>query len=71
MGEIITRVIDMPYGIKGAIYKDSNDDYNIYINARYPQEVRETAYRHEVEHIEKGHFYDCKTVAEKESEIDL
>lgn len=69
MDEIITRVLDLPLGIKGATVKDENDDYNIYINALYPRVVQEIAYRHELEHIYKDHFYKGCSVREKEDEL--
>lgn len=63
---VIIRVIDMPMSLRGATVKDENGDYNIYLNARYSEETRAAAFRHEVEHIRQGHFYDQKTVKEKE-----
>lgn len=69
MDEIITRIVDLPLGIKGATVKDENDDYNIYINALYSYDIQEIAYWHEIDHILKGHFHDDRSVREKEEEL--
>ncbi len=68
MDAIIIRLIDLPLTVRGFTVKDENDDYNIYINARLSDDVRAEAFRHEVDHIRRGHFYDYKSVVEKELE---
>lgn len=68
MDTIIIRLIDLPLTVRGFTVKDENDDYNIYINARLSDDVRAEAFRHEVDHIRRGHFYDYKSVVEKELE---
>lgn len=70
MDAIIIRTIDMPLGIKGMTVKDENDDYNVYLNARYSRDVRAKAYRHELDHIIKNHFYDGRSVKEKEKDVE-
>lgn len=70
MDAVIIRLIDLPETVRGFTVKDENDDYNIYINARLSEDGRAAAFRHEVDHIRRGHFYDQKTVAEKEQEIN-
>lgn len=69
MDAIIIRIIDMPYGVKGLTVKDENDDYNVYINARYSPDIQAEAYKHEIDHIRENHFYDDRPVSEKEKEI--
>ena len=69
MDAIIIRIIDMPYGVKGLTVKDENDDYNVYLNARYSPDIQAEAYRHEIDHIRGNHFYDDRPVSEKEKEI--
>lgn len=66
MDAVIIRLIDMPVTVRGITVKDSNDDYNIFLNARLSAEMRVIALRHEVDHIRSGHFYDYRSVAEKE-----
>lgn len=69
MEDIITRVIPMPIGTKGVTVKDSNDDYNVYINSLYSYEVQVQTYNHEKGHILMGHFWDNRPVIMKEDEI--
>ena len=70
MGIVIVRIIDLPIGVKGMTVKDSEDDFNIYLNARYSGDIQADAFRHEIEHIKKGHFYVESPVWLKEREID-
>jgi hypothetical protein len=67
MDAVIIRQLDLPYGVKGVTVKDENDDYNIYINSRYSADEQDIAFYHELEHIRRGDFYRCGSVAEKES----
>lgn len=67
---VIIRLVDLPLKIKGATVKDAEGDYNIYINARLSEDERVKAYRHEIEHIRLGHFYDERPVAIKEAEAE-
>ena len=67
MDAVIIRVIDLPYGVDGMTVKDSNDDYNIYLNARLSGDAQALAFRHEIEHIKRGDFWSEKSVGEKES----
>ena len=67
MDVVITRVINLPYGVKGVTIKDENDDYNIYLNARYSTDIQVVAFQHEVEHIRNGDFYTEDPVWVKEA----
>lgn len=69
MDAVIIRVIDLPYGVGGLTVKDSNDDYNIYLNARLSGDAQVVAFRHELDHIKNGDFYSEESVAEKERRI--
>lgn len=68
MDSIIIRIVDMPLSLRGATVKDENGDYNMYLNARLSDEERGKAYRHEIEHIRQGHFYQERPVADLERE---
>ena len=70
MDSVIIRILDLPETVRGFTVKDENDDYNVYINARLSADGRAEAFRHEIDHIRFGHFYDQKTVADKEKEAD-
>lgn len=67
---IIVRLIDLPETVHGVTRRDAEGDYNVYINARLSADGRVAAYRHEMEHIRLGHFYDDRPVAEKENEAE-
>lgn len=69
MEDRIVRIVNMPVSIKGLTTKDSNGDYNIYINANISSNEQKIAYDHENDHINKGHFYSALSVEEKEKEI--
>lgn len=69
MDSVIIRIIDLPIGVDGMTVKDSNDDFNIYLNARLSGDAQAIAFRHEVEHIRNGDFYREESVADKERRI--
>ena len=66
MDDVIVRLEDMPFGVRGVTVKDENGYYNVYINSRYPEDVRRETYRHEMKHILRGDFYRDADVREKE-----
>lgn len=69
MNEVIIRYLDMDPKIKGLTVKDSNDDYNVYINPRLSDAERQKTVMHETDHIENDHFYDVRPVKDLESDI--
>lgn len=69
MDNVIIRIIDLPYGVGGLTVKDSEGDYNVYLNARYSFDRRVTFFRHELEHIKNGDFYTEEDVRDKEDRI--
>ena len=70
MGDILTRIIDLPAGVSAMTVVDENGDYNIYINASLTREAADRALQHEMEHIKRGHFDTDKPVAECEKEAE-
>ena len=70
MGEIIIRYIDLPLSVNAYTVTDSNNDYNVYINARLGIYEQVKAKKHELDHINKQHFYQNKKAYLCESEID-
>lgn len=65
---IIIRVVDLPFPLKGATVLDNEGDYNVYLNAKLSADERVETYRHEIEHIRQGHFYQERPVADLERE---
>ena len=59
MNEVIVRLKeDMPLWVHGITLLDSDDNYNVYINANLSMPVQRDALRHEMEHIQKDDFYN-------------
>ena len=48
---------DLPYGVKGFVVHDENDDYTIFLNDRLGLEINLKTLGHELEHIENGDIY--------------
>ena len=48
---------DLPYGVKGFVVHDENDDYTIFLNDRLGLEINLKTLGHELEHIENGDLY--------------
>ena len=63
---IFTRLMDMPTTVKGFVTEDENGDFNIYINPRLSDAEQKRVYKHELFHIQDGHF-SCNTAEEAES----
>ena len=66
---VITRILDLPHKVKGFVTKDSNDDYNIYINARLSDAEQLEAYVHEMAHVNYGHLCSERPVSEMDKEV--
>lgn len=65
MNEIIVWKKDLPYFIRGQVLRDSDGDYNIYINARMSADMQRKTIWHELNHVKRGDFdsaYDIKYV---------
>ena len=56
--EIRTILLNLPVSVSGFVFHDDEGQPVVVLNARLSAERRLKAYRHEVEHIEKGEMYD-------------
>ena len=63
MDDVFVRIMALPCGVNAVTVTDANCDYNVYINSSLRYYERRAAYRHEMAHIESGHFV--------QSEIEL
>lgn len=63
MNDIIVRHITLPTTIHGFTARDSEGDYNIYINDRIGYFQQEKTIRHEMKHINDDNF--------EEHDVDL
>lgn len=64
--EIRTILQNMPVSIHGFCFHDDDGQPVVVLNARLSAEKRMKAYRHELEHIERGEMYDPTYIEYKE-----
>lgn len=69
MEDVIIRCINLPIGVNGFVRKDSDDNYNVYINAKLPMSVQQSVLRHEIEHIERGDYWNDIEITDVESAV--
>lgn len=67
MDEVIVRLQDLPIKINGMTILDSDENYNVYINARLSCDDQRKAYEHELEHIRRDDFYNSCSIQEVEA----
>jgi len=70
MGEIIIRYVQLPRRVKAVTATDENGDYNIYVNSLYNCDSQQKAIRHELVHIDGGHFHRPTDAASDEKEAE-
>ena len=56
MGDIITKVVDLPYRVRGFSTIDHDGNYTVFINGKLSIEMQREVYLHEINHIKKNHF---------------
>ena len=56
--------------VKAATFPNDDGTFDIYLNTLYPEGELSVALEHELRHIELGHFYSEKPIAQKEREAD-
>ena len=69
MGDIFTRLVPLPFSVRGVTMPDENGDYNIYINALLGEPAQKRAYEHELQHIRLGHFDSDTERAQAETAV--
>lgn len=69
MNDIFLRQIKMPLSIRAFTILDSNDDYNVYLNADLSEEAKQISYNHELQHIKNNDFYSGLSVEEIEKAL--
>jgi hypothetical protein len=68
MGDVVERLLDLPIAVRAVTVIDINGDYNVYVNCNLDQWMQEAAYKHELKHIKKDHFYNNDPVVINEKE---
>lgn len=65
-------LMDLPLSVKACSTANDDGTYSIFVNQSYPGEIQKEAAKHELKHIQKGHFTnEIKSVAQKEYEINI
>lgn len=64
------RFIRLPSTIPGVVVPNDDGTFDIYLNDCIPENRREDAIRHELEHIAQDHFYQDRPIAEIEAEAN-
>lgn len=57
-GEILTRLENLPTGVRGLCYHDDDGRCYVILNARLTREANAGSYDHELGHIARGEMYD-------------
>ena len=70
MGNVLIREIELPLTVEGVTVKDTDGNYNIYINSLLSPEKKQEALEHELRHIQCDHHYLETSVAEDEAEAN-
>ena len=64
------RLIELPRTVEGVTVPNGDGSFSIYINSLLSEAQRQETLRHELRHVERGHFYTEQdiTVVEQEAE---
>jgi len=65
---IFVRTVALPRGVRAVVLPNDDGTFDIYINARLPEELQRAALQHELKHIRKDHFYNDDPVWLNEKE---
>jgi hypothetical protein len=52
--DIVVRLMDLPYSIRGFVVESPDGFYNVYLNARYCYDQNTLTMVHELKHIRNG-----------------
>lgn len=65
---IFVRTVPLPCAVRAVTLPNDDGTFDIYINARLPEELQQKALDHELKHIRKDHFYNDDPVWLNEQE---
>ncbi|MBQ3504266.1 MAG: hypothetical protein IJA75_06155 [Oscillospiraceae bacterium] len=65
---IFVRTVALPGSVRAVVLPNDDGTFDIYINARLPEELQRAALQHELKHIRKDHFYNDDPVWLNEKE---
>lgn len=68
---IFIRLVKLPSdSVRAVTIPNDDGTFDIYINARLPEELQRKALEHELNHIRKDHFYNDDPIWVNEEEAD-
>lgn len=67
---VFVRLIPLPATVHGCVRPNDDGTFSVYINSNDSESVRRDTLRHELRHIDLGHFWSDKTIAEMEREAE-
>ena len=68
---IFIRIVKLPSdSVRAVTIPNDDGTFDIYINARLPEELQRKALEHELNHIRKDHFYNDDPVWVNEEEAE-
>lgn len=70
MNNVLIREIELPATVEGVTVKDTEGNYNIYINSLLSPEKKQETLEHELRHIQCDHHYTDTAVADDEIEAN-
>lgn len=68
---IFIRLVKLPSdSVRAVTIPNDDGTFDIYINARLPEELQRKALEHELNHIRKDHFYNDDPIWVNEEEAE-
>ena len=65
---VFIRLALLPYSVRAVTLPNTDDTFDVYVNAALPEDLQIAAIEHELNHIRKDHFYDFNPVWFNEQE---
>lgn len=65
---IFVRTVPLPESVRAVTLPNDDSTFDIYLNAKLPEELQRKALAHELEHIKQDHFYNDDPVWRNEAE---
>lgn len=62
------RMISLPSAVRAVTLPNNDGSFDVYVNADIPAELQVKALEHELEHINRDHFYNEDPVGINERE---
>ena len=60
--DVYIRGVPLPAAVRGCVLPNEDGTFDIYYNSRLDSDSCRRAVEHELEHLRRGHLYDCRPV---------